>query len=270
MRLLTKAQRQNLLGSSIFCDEESFDSSAIQRLLDVPQDLPINNLPALPIGFTLHQEAISSDVLLCVQNILALQSPLTSTEPNLTTTEEIQLRIESRLVFQEQSCKQFGVISECCRLAVYIVSYVSDSTTWKSAFVPLRLAEQLLHYLTETMATNSWQYRRDLFAWLLLVGASVGKGSNCLASNLDARYQDLIERATLDVSDWKELKNGPKAVNNVLRRFIYADGWISRRDTLPGWSGFEQAMFLCGPGEPVDVDVDTDMLLQDLLPDSSL
>jgi hypothetical protein len=235
----------------------------------VTQDIPVTALPSLPLGFILHEEVVCADVLLCIRTILRLQILTTSHASDATTIENLQARIEARLVFEEQRCKDAGLIAECCRLAVYIVSYMSNSATWKSAFVPLRLAEKLLDYLEQSITADMWQYRRDLFLWLLLVGASVGRGQNCFATDLEARYEGFIDRTTRHVKDWNELKNGPKALNNVLRKFIYAEDWVAQRHTIPNWTKLEHAVFLCGSGD-VDIGMDTDTLLQELLPDTSL
>jgi hypothetical protein len=188
---------------------------------------------------------------------------------NAASNEELQARIEARLVIQEKDCKELGPVAESCRVAVYIVSYMSNSTSWKSAFVPLRLAEKLLNYLGRTVSTDTWRYRRDLFLWLLLVGASVGRGKNCFATELANGFQDLIARVTEDIRNWTDLRNGPKALQNLIKRFIYAEDWIAQRHLLPSWNGLERAVFLCG-SEDVDIDVDTDTLLQELLPNANL
>ena len=211
----------------------------------------------------MHEEVISDDVLLCVRTILKLQGLARIKGSDFTMIEELQARIEARLVFQEQCCQEFGPIAECCRIAVYIVSYMSNSATWKSAFVPLRLAEKLLAYLEKTSTTDVWRCRRDLFLWLLLVGVSAGRGQNCFAVDLATRYQDFIEDATQDVRNWADLRNGPKALHNTIKSFIYAEGWVVKRRLIPYWNGLERAVFLCG-SEDVDIDVDLESMFQEV------
>jgi hypothetical protein len=223
----------------------------------------------VPLGFELHEEVISADVLLSIRIILELRDLTGSDTSDPTMIEDLQARVEARLVFHEKSCKQFGPIAECCRVAVYIVSYISSTTAWKSAFVPLRLAEKLLTYLEKTNEQNRWRYRRDLFLWLLLVGASVGKGQNCFAAELATRYQHFIEIIREDVTNWTDVKNGPRALHNVMKNFIYAEDWVAKRHLLPGWSDLERTIFLCG-SEEVDTDMDTEALLQELVSDTNL
>ncbi|KIW70787.1 hypothetical protein, variant [Phialophora macrospora] len=261
---------QHLLGTALVCDQHRFLQPDFQFLLNRPQDFPtLNALPTVPLGFELHEYVISADVLLSIRIILYLQNPPSPGTSDLTMIEDLQARVEARLVFHEKSCKEFGPIAECCRVAVYIVSYISSSTTWKSAFVPLRLAEKLLTYLEKTNRQERWRYRRDLFLWLLLVGASVGKGQNCFAAELASRYQQFIESIRGDVTNWTDLKNGPRALHNMMKSFIYADGWVAKRHLIPSWSDLERTIFLCG-SEEADTDMDTEALLQELVPDTNL
>jgi hypothetical protein len=226
-------------------------------------------LPTLTLGFELHEEVISEDVLFCIRTILKLQDLTASDSFDSSLIEDLQTRIEGRLVFQEQSCKELGPIAECCRVAVYIVSYMSNPASWSSAFVPLRLAEKLLNQLDKTSTTVIWQFRRDLFLWLLLVGASTGRGENCFAKELAAAYQDFIERITDDVNGWTDLKNGPRALHNVMKRFLYTKDWVAERHQIPRWTKLERAVFLRG-SEDVDIDMDTEALLRELVPDTNL
>ncbi|OCT50478.1 hypothetical protein CLCR_06878 [Cladophialophora carrionii] len=240
-------------------------SSDFQVLLNRPQDFPtIIALPPVPLGFELHEEVISPDVLLSVRIILYLQDHTSPSTSNPIMIEDLQARVEARLVFDEKASREFGPIAECCRVAVYIVSYISSSSTWKGAFVPLRLAEKLLASLEKTNEQDLWRYRRDLFLWLLLVGSSVGRGQNCFAAELATRYQQFIQNVKRDVRSWTDLKNGPGAIHSVMETFIYADDWVAKRYLLPSWSDLEPTVFSCGSKQG-DTDMDTEALLQELV-----
>lgn len=260
--------RQYLLGSNLLCGPNTALPVEGPSLLGVEQ-FSLPSLPALPIGFTLHEDVISDDLVACIRKTLHLEKLIATDAVDLITVEDVQTSIEARLVFEKQVRKEFGPISECCRVAVFIVSYMLNSAIWKSKFLPFRLAEKLLQYLEETSTTDIWRYRRDLFLWLLLIGASTAKGQNCFATDLTSRYQNFIERTIQDVESWTELRNGPKALGNVLKRFIYPQKWIEKRHLIPGWMGLEKAVFSCG-SEDVNIEMDTDAVLQDLVTDANL
>ncbi|KAJ9603315.1 hypothetical protein H2200_012093 [Cladophialophora chaetospira] len=260
---------QHLLGSALVRDQHRFPRSDLQYLLHDHQELPIGALPTIPFGFALHEEVISDDVLLCIRTILKLQDITRLNESDFTVIEELQARIEARLVFHEQCCKEVGPIAECCRVAVYIVSYMTNAATWKSSFVPLRLAEKLLSYLERISTRDLWRYRRDLFLWLLLVGASAGRGENCFGVDAATRYQDFIEATTQDVKNWKDVRNGPKTMQNTIKSFIYPEDWVARRHSIPSWTDLENAVVLCS-FKDVQIEVDVDPLLQDPTPETSL
>ncbi|KIW89772.1 uncharacterized protein Z519_09929 [Cladophialophora bantiana CBS 173.52] len=263
---------QHLLGTALVCGQHHFQPPDFRGLLGRSEDFPISSLPALPLGFALHEEVISNDVLLCIRNVLYLQELATAGTTDQNKMEDLQISIQSRLVFDEESCKKLGPLAECCRLAVYIVCYMTSTPTWRSAFVPLRLAERLLAYLDKSFATDLWRYRRDLFLWLLLVGMSVGRGRNCFAVELASRYQEFVDKVIEDVSNWDELKDGHKALHNVVRRFIYARDWVAKRHQISRWTDLEMGVFLCG-SDDVDIDMgneDTDALLKELVPDANL
>ena len=252
--------RQHLLRTALISDQHRFSQPELQYLPNDYCRLPVGELPTLPLGFALHQELISDDVLLCIRTILVTQDSVVQARYDTTTIEEVQAGIEARLVFQEQCCQDLGPIAECCRIAVYIVNYMSNSQTWKSTFVPLRLAEKLLNYLERTKKTDKWVYRRDLLLWLALVGASTGRGRNCFATALARRYQGFIEAMRADVKNWTDLWNGPKVLHNTMKSFIYANEWVAERHIIPGWRGLERAVFLCG-SDDVDIGVDAQALL---------
>ncbi len=261
--------RQQLLRNAVVSDQHRRPFPQIQYLLNGHQDLQIDALPALPLGFALHEELIADDVVQCIRIILKIKDHIGQDNSNFPTIEKIQASIEARLVFREQCGKDFGPIAECCRIAVYIVSYMTSLGTWQSTFVPFRLAEKLLSYLERTKLTEIWRYRRDLLLWLLLVGASAGGGRNCFAVSLATRYRDFLERVRQDVQSWNDLRNGPKVLHNTMKSFLYADDWVANRHWIPAWTELERAVFLCG-SDDVDIDVYAAALLHELVPGTNL
>ncbi|KIW27576.1 uncharacterized protein PV07_07305 [Cladophialophora immunda] len=263
---------QHLLGTALVCNQDRFQQPDFRGLLGRSEEFPTASLPALPLGFVLHEQVISGDVLLCIRSLLYLQELVATGTTDREKITDLQTSIQSRLVFHEESCKKIGPIAECCRLAVYIVCYMTSIQTWTSAFVPLRLAEKLLAHLDKSLGTDLWRYRRDLFLWLLLVGMSVGKGRNCFATELATRYQEFIDKAIDDVQKWDELKDGPKVLHNVVERFVYAQEWVAKRHLIPRWTDLEMSVFLCA-SDDVDIEMgneETNALLQELVPDTNL
>ncbi|KAH0846179.1 hypothetical protein FOPE_12678 [Fonsecaea pedrosoi] len=101
---------------------------------------------------------------------------------------------------------------------------------------------------------------------------SVGNGRNCFAVELASRYQDFTDKVIEDVQKWDELRDGAKALNNVVKRFIYAQDWVAKRHLLPRWTDLEMSVFLCG-SDDVDIEMrneETNALLQELVPDTNL
>lgn len=217
----------------------------------------------------MHEDVISDDLVACIRKTIHLEKLIATDTVDLITIEDLQTSIEARLVCDKQVRKEFGPISECCRVAVFIVSYMLNSAIWKSNFLPFRLAEKLLQYLEETSTTDIWRYRRDLLLWLLLIGASAARGQNCFATDLAGRYQSFTERTIQDVKNWTELRDGPKALGNVLKRFIYPQEWTEKRHLIPRWMSLEKAVFSCG-SEGVNIGLDTDAVLQELVTDANL
>ena len=181
-----------------------------------------------------------------------------------TMIEDLYVDIEARLICQEEHCLELGSVAESCRNAVYII-YTCDSAMQNDALVPLRLAEKLLDCLNKTRQQEIWHYRYDLFLWLLLVGASAGQAQDKLAT----RYEDLLARVANDVKSWTNFRQGQHALHNVMQSFMYAEDWVVQRHLLPGWDELERAVLLCG-SHHVDIDMGTDISLQEMLPDSSL
>ncbi|OAP61400.1 hypothetical protein AYL99_03603 [Fonsecaea erecta] len=263
---------QHLLGTALVCNQHHFQQPDFRGLLGRSEEFPTGSLPALPLGFVLHEEVISGVVQLCIRNLLYLQELIAAGTADHQKIEGLQISIQSRLVFHEEGCKKVGLIAECCRLAVYIVCYMTNTPTWTSAFVPLRLAEKLLSHLDKSLGTELWRYRRDLFLWLLLVGMSVSKGRNCFATELASRYQEFIDKAIEDVQRWDEFKDGPKALHNVVKQFIYVQDWVAKRHLISRWTDLEMGVFLCG-SDDVDIEMgneETTALLQELVPDTNL
>lgn len=200
-----------------------------------------------------HQEILSDEVLLCIREVVYLHT-LSAMDTNTDNTNDgaridhIQVSIESRLVFHEQACKRFGLVAECCRLATYIVCYVShaSSSAWNSSFVPLRLAEKILTHLEMTSASELWVGRRDLFLWFLLVGASVCRyGTNCFALALMPQYERLIARVFEEAKFWTDVDDdGSLVVQGALEGFIYAPDWVQNRHVIPNWVALEKLLLL--------------------------
>ena len=107
---------------------------------------------ALPIGFVRRRHALPYD-LECVSDVVEFQAFLRmrtmaqlSDSAQYHTLEPMQASIESRLAFQQQSCRQLGVVAEPCRFAVFMCCYCSWMETWNDSLIPCKLAENYLTY----------------------------------------------------------------------------------------------------------------------------
>lgn len=244
--LLTQHRRQDLLGNALIGELREASLVDLSNLFSQAARLLPPPAQNIPVGFVKHHKVISDEVLVCIGDIVHLQTFGAVETSDHATIFELQASIECSLVFHEQTCRDFGLVSECCRLAAFIVCYMSYKSTWNASFVPLRVSEKLLVYLNMTTHSDLWLSRRDLMLWLLLVGASACKAENCFAGALTSRYEELIKRITHEVKGWTDLQSGPGVLHTAMEGFVYAQLWVSRRCSIGYWTELESTILSSG------------------------
>ena len=212
---------------------------------------------ALPIGFVRHQHALPYDLLECVSDVVEFQTFLRmrtvaqlSDSAKYHTLEPMQASIESRLAFQQQSCRQLGVVAEACRLAVFMCCYCSWMETWNDSLIPCRLAERLLDLLEPTLffstqqAESVWLQRVDILLWLLLVAASVVELDQGHVEDLRSKQsrQFLSARTFLSGCSVANLKH---LLQSALQDFIYSKVLLTQRCYGKEWHDLELFINAC-------------------------
>ncbi len=217
-----------------FCDAD------FPALFD--QRLQLTHKPErdLPFGFALHQEAIPHDVILCIQDIASIQTTIATEAVEPVAVDNIRASIVSRLVLLQQPSQTLGPIAECCRLAAYIVCYVSYQAASKDYFIPVRLSEKLLLILDNTIPSDIWSCRRDLLLWLVFVGSSASRANLQSTCPIEPRYQDILERVLQWAKTWDDMQEGKLILETMKTGFVYADDWINQRYWIPYWADLER------------------------------
>lgn len=239
------------------CAAVLIDSKRSMSHLDLPQKAVWHRescpelAPTLPIGFVRHQHALPCDLLECVSDVVEFQTYLRMTgiahSPNSAVYHELELMqasIESRLAFQEQSCRQLGIVAEACRLAIFMCCYCSWMETWNVSLVPCRLAEKLIDLLEPTPLFSSqesdsvWLQHMDILMWLLLVTASVVELDQGHVEGLRSRQSRMFLSARTSLSDCcvMDMKH---LLQSALQDFIYSKGWLIQRCCIKDWVDLE-------------------------------
>jgi hypothetical protein len=229
-----------LIGVTYIRDRHS-TITEFEDFLGCHQSGPSLRLPDLPTGFTAYRTIITHDILILIRKILHLQRLASQ---DVLLTESIQTNLEAQLIFVERECKAAGLISECCLVAIYIIVCLDNPIPWRSAYVPLRLGQKLLYQLKDSMDSDFWHDRRDLFLWLLLVGSSTCTGKCCLAVELSGLYRELILRVKEKLRSWDDVENLRDILCNATDNFVYSKKWAqdAPRHRIAGWHDLEQTL----------------------------
>lgn len=252
---LTPAAEQAMFWLDL-CAAVLMDSKRLMSHLDLPQKAIWRRescpelAQTLPIGFR-HQHVLPYILLECVWDVVEFQtySPMRATAhpQNLAEYQSLELMqasIESRLAFQEQSCRQPGIVAEACRLAVFVCCYCSWMETWNVSLVPCRLAEKLIDLLEPTPLFSTqdsdsvWLQNMDILMWLLLTTASVVELDQGHVEGLRSRQSRLFLSARTSLSDCSVI--GLKhLLQSALQDFIYSKGWLIQRCYIKDWADLE-------------------------------
>jgi hypothetical protein len=233
-------RRLHLTGITCIRDRHS-TMREFENVLGCSQSGPSSRLPDLPTGFAACRTSITHDVLELIRKMLYLQQLASQ---DVLLTENIQTNLEARLIYEEQGCKAAGLPSECCHVALYMIVCLDHPVSWRNAHFPLRLAQRLLHQLKDSVESGIWLHRRDLFLWLLFVGASTSTGECCLAVELSGQYQELMNAVTDSLCSWEDMENLPKMLNDATENFVYASRWSQEesKHRIAGWHDLEKAL----------------------------
>lgn len=193
----------------------------------------------LPIGFTIHKEELIEKLQDCIMDIVSFQKLYEHRDPgasHFALLDRWQASIESRLIDITIPCINFGIVSESCRVAAYICCYSTYMEVWSSSFIPMKLTEKLLKYLSQRMTDPIWNSRRDLFLWCVFV-------CTCTIQGTDASYQNIREQHETLLKDllvgFDSLKIDESVLDKALGTFMYVGDWIQRRLLNKQWLDLE-------------------------------
>ena len=199
----------------------------------------------LPVGFMRHRDAFPYVFPECIADLVEFQEHLREyraaripRSQQYVQFDPMQASLESRLVFQALACREVGVLAEAVRLAVYICTYCSFMDTWNDSHLPCRLAMKVYGFLGDE---SVWDGRIDLIFWLVFVSSSVAELDDGQVEGLKARRDSMLgsvfRRLPYLVSnDQLDIKT---ALQRALNDFVYVDGWLERRSSIPLWHEFE-------------------------------
>lgn len=208
----------------------------------------------LPVGFARYSHALPYELLACIVDIVELQAalcagnvPQSSQAPKFHELDAMQASIESRLAFQVQECREYGVVAEAVRLASFMCCYCSWTETWNDGLIPCRLAEMLLDLLEPTILlyphqlTATWLQHLDILIWLLLAGSNVIMSEGGDQLGLKSRQSCLVNSVTslFDTLCSYDGMNLGQQLQDGLTDFIYADVWLRQRLYIKEWSELE-------------------------------
>jgi hypothetical protein len=237
------SSRQDLIGAACAGSQRRFSHSTFPEIAPIV-DMVTISIKELPNGFLAHQDVLVDDLRDCIKCIVTLHALYESRDPGtctFTLLDQWQASIESRLVFLADSCLQFGIVSECCRLAAYICCYSIYTEVWKNSFIPEKQAGKLLRLLSETLHHPVWTSRRDLFLWLVFVCTSSFLEVDACDQAMKNQLEELMRSLSVSVNDWT--KDGC-SIDKALDAFLYVDEWLQRRFSNRRWLAIEIA-FRC-------------------------
>jgi hypothetical protein len=221
----THSNRQDLVAAACTGCQRRFSHLTFPGI-SINQDVANNSTAELSPSFIVHRDVLGDDLMGCIRDIITFQATYDTGDCNFTSLDKWQASIESRLVFLTSPCHQFGVISECCRLAAYICCYSIYTEIWKSSSIPLKQAEMLIKRLSESQSYSIWGTRRDLFLWLVLVCTSIIQGSETSSQSVRQQQENFIGHLCNIIVDWDV---DDKCLKRALESFIYVGDWVQCR-----------------------------------------
>jgi hypothetical protein len=208
----------------------------------------------LPAGFARHRDAFPYGLPECIADLGEFQVHMREyrvtqvpRSNRYAQLEPMQASIESRLLFQSHACREFGVLAEAVRLALYICTYCSWMDTWNNSLLPCRLAIKVFDCIESMLSPSSlntenlWCKRMDLILWLIFISSSVAELDEGEVEDIRARRNNMLNSVHrsihfLRIDNQAELK---LVLQRALKDFIYVDGWLERRSSILLWHQFE-------------------------------
>lgn len=240
--LSNASDRHDLTGAGISGAPRRFSEVDFPSLFDAILDHTHQVRQELPFGFVSHEDVIHHDTLLCIKEIIGLQKMVAMNSIQPVAVDNIRASIVSRLVVLPQASENLGPVSECCRLAAYVVCHLCCKEARAHAYVPVSLSEKLAQVLHDTIRDEAWNLRHDLLLWLVFVGASASRypGDALLAPN--PQYQQIMEIILQLANTWVKRREGDLVLQIAKAGFMYSDDWIARRHSIPSWTELERTV----------------------------
>ncbi|KIW16716.1 hypothetical protein PV08_03905 [Exophiala spinifera] len=231
----------DLTGAGIFGALRRFSEVDFPSLFNQSLDRTYTVQQDLPFGFVSHEEVIHHDLLSCLKEITGLQKIVAMNSLESVALDDIRASIVSRLVVLQQACESLGPVSECCRLAAYIVCHLCSKTACAHApHVPVRLSEKLAHVLQDTIRDAAWHLRHDLLLWLVFVGASASRCDGDLFRPLNPQYRHIMEVVLQLAVTWVKRREGELVLQSAKAGFLYSGDWVAQRHLIPNWTELER------------------------------
>lgn len=232
--------RHDLTGAGIFGALRRFSEVDFPSLFSPSLDHTHKVRQDLPFGFVSHEDVIHHDTLLCIKEIVGLQKMVAMNSLKPVAVDDIRASIASRLVVLQQACKSLGPVSECCRLAAYIVCHLCCKSARAHLFIPAHLSERLGQIIHDTIRDGAWNLRHDLLLWLVFVGASASRYDGDSLREPNEQYRHIMEIILQLARTWVKRREGDLVLQIAKAGFLYADDWITQRQLIPNWTELER------------------------------
>ncbi len=208
----------------------------------------------LPAGFARHRDTFPYGLPECIADLEEFQAHLREYRKaqmrrsnQYVQLEPMQGSIESRLAFQAHACRRVGPLAEAARLAIYICAYCSWMDTWNDSLLPCRLAVKVFDFIDSILPPNlldskcAWHGRIDLTFWLIFISSSAAELDDGQVEGIKTRRNSMLKSISrmlpfLARDSQMDLKT---ILRGALNDFIYVDGWLERRSSIPLWHKLE-------------------------------
>ena len=207
-------------------------------------------LKTLPAGFRRCLDILPVGLLDCIADVAEMKSVLPTMNQlpyhmRYNQLDCMQASLEDRLVRQTTVCREFGAVTEACRLGVFLCCYCAWIEVWNDRLILSKLAEKLLSVLDTTLAAEDsaavWKARADLFCWLLFTTCSVADLGQDRIQNLKPRLGQLL-LAAKRVLRPLGMQAVQRSLHQGLHDFFVCDGWVEGRHRIKHWYELERSL----------------------------
>ncbi|KAK5070682.1 hypothetical protein LTR24_010618 [Lithohypha guttulata] len=200
-----------------------------------------------PKGFLVHRDVLPHGLLDCIEDIVELQEILlnNSDRPvDFFKVDNMQASVESRLASQGPVANAQSPIAECCRLAAFMVCFLTCTETWNNVLVPCKLSDKLQGLVFNSLEDPVWVQHRALQIWLLLVGSCTASLDRGHVEGMKKKWNETLARFTRYLFKFPELDMNNEALTSALEDFIYCRDWLRKRQEVREWFVLETALDL--------------------------